>query len=160
MKILNTQTVKTLVLDQTNKSQFEEVVRRTNKILLNLNLGELTPDTIIYIPYKLWIVNGGSGNIVPNGVKLVHGLDKPTTDLLSARVVKRQLFVTDKASSTGLAPRIHFASNYRDPQGNIRINTDQAYCGEHGAAETVSPSLDSVTCPECLMELKRINQSH
>lgn len=115
---------------------------------------------VVYIPYDTWTECGGSGNVVPDFVQLVHGLNMVTDDLGNAKVTRRKFMIADLASESGLAPRIHFAKRYKDEGGRVKINTESSYCGCNTKGEGVAVSLNSVTCTECLAELAALNTNH
>lgn len=159
MKTLFSQPCKVEMRDLSDSEQTNQLYQLVNQLTGRANLGVIDSNTIIYIPYHLWVENGGCGSVTPSGVKLVHGLDKVTTDISHLRENRRRFLVSDQASSTGYSPRIHLAAHYK-AEGRIKINLQASYCGEASTGEGINPSLEAVTCPECLQELKRINQVH
>ncbi|AHI61225.1 hypothetical protein vBVpaS1601_54 [Vibrio phage vB_VpaS_1601] len=124
------------------------------------DLGAIDASTTIYVPYDLWVVHGGKGCITPYGVQLVHGLDEVCTSLEGKHIPRRNFLVPDQASPTGQIVRKHFCSYAINPSGMMTKINDRPYCGQRGKGEEVTYVLDEVTCPECLMELKQVNQSH
>lgn len=159
MKTIHSQPCNVEMRDQNDRKQTEQLYRLVDKLLYRADLGVLTPQTLIYIPYQSWIENGGCGSVVPPGIKLVHGLDKPTINLDKAEVKRRRFLVSDQASATGYTTRVHMAAHHK-VEGRIKIHRGQPYCGEAGTSELIAPSLEDVTCPECLQELQRINKVH
>ena len=159
MKILNSLVVNVIARDYEDPVQTKQLLDLQDKVLELSGLSELREDDILYVPYETWRSLGGSGGVLPSKVRLVHGLDKPTINLEGSKINRRQFLVSDQASATGFAPRIHMASATL-LRGQLRMNSHQACCGEVLPGHGVSPSLDSVTCPECLLELKSINVVH
>lgn len=159
MKTLYTQPCNVEMRDVSSAEQNSQLYQLVSKLTCRSNLGVVDQNTTVYIPYHLWIENGGCGSVVPNGIALVHGLDEVTTDISHLRDNRRRFLVSDQASATGYAPRVHLAAHYK-ADGRIKINPQAAYCGESSVGDGINPSLEAVTCPECLQELKRINQVH
>lgn len=159
MKILYSQNCNVEVHDYNDDRQSAQLSRLLEKVVGSHPIGRVDNNTTIYIPYQDWIDAGGCGSVILHGMKLVHGLDKPTTDISHLKERRRRFLVPDQASNQGYVYRTHMAAHYK-ADGRVRVNMNHAYCGEVGTGEKVVPALEFVTCPECLQELKSINQQH
>lgn len=159
MKILYSQPCNVEVRDYKDAAQTDKLNQLFITVVGDHNLGYVDNNTTVYIPYQDWIDAGGCGSVILHGMQLVHGLDKPTTDISHLRERRRRFLVPDQASRQGYVHRTHMASHYK-ADGMVKVNINHAYCGEAGTGEKISPTLEFVTCPECLQELKNINQQH
>lgn len=159
MKIIHSQPCNVEMRDQNDKVQNHQLRQLVDKLTCRANLGVFTTESTIYIPYQSWIDNGGCGGVVPEGIQLVHGLEEPTTDISNLSIRRRRFLVSDQASGTGYTTRIHMAAHHK-VGGRIKIQRGQSYCGEVGTGESIAASLEAVTCPECLQELRRVNETH
>lgn len=160
MKILDAYRfeVKARNVNDQDQNQFLEYL--TGLVVGCKSLGTVDSNTTIYVPYDLWLAHGGCGSVTPFGVELVHGLDEVTTSLNGKVVSRRPFLINDEASPTGHVVRKHFYAYAVNAHGQLTKVDNKSYCGGRSKGEEVTHTLDEVTCPECLMELKQVNPSH
>ncbi len=160
MKILDAYRFEVEARNVNDRAQNDHIEYVMTLVVGHKNLGPLTKETTIYIPYELWVTHGGNPAIVPYCVQLVHGLDEVTTSLEGKVIPRRNFLVPDQASENDFVVRTHLTAYAINTSGEMVKSPGKVYCGQRSKGEGVTHTLDDVTCPECLMELKRINQSH
>lgn len=151
-KIRHTQLFNFKMRDVGDRTQERRLVEVTMAMLNKVKLieREVSNENPIRVEGELWIQLGGYLNVVPDCVVIGYGI--------TSKRDNRPFLVSDQASVTGKAPRIHFARHYYD--GGVKIDVDHSFCASHNDSDGIATDVESVTCPECLVELMRTNQEH
>lgn len=114
----------------------------------------------IFIPAELWAKYGGHPNKLPAAVSLVYGLNKPTTNKKVADGLRRTFLINNLATPTQRLPRVHMAHHFIDQNQKAKYHRGFSYCGSLHTGEQTTGHLFEVTCPECLMWIRKVNTTH
>lgn len=152
-KILHTQLFNFKLRNVDDRVKERELVDCSMRMLNKVKTvnREVSNENPVYVEAALWVQLGGYLNVVPDCIRIVYDCKGNNPDT-------RKFLVSDQASDTGFAPRIHFARHYYD--GGVKIDTDHSFCASHNNGDGIAADVESVTCPECLVELLRTNTIH